>query len=222
MIGQALRRGVNAKRRVTAPVVGVTFITGASNRGFAATNILGTLTGVQVGDTLIAFAGGNDQDASITPPAGLGWTQLSDSGTPVGGRMFVLVTTATSANQAGGTWTWPGSHNHCVTIVAYRNAVLPSVAAIARTGTASTVDAPSVTSVGANAVLVCGAYVVSNGSAPTWSGSMTTRAALIAASSSEMVVDEARPTPGATGARTFTPGGSSPGLSAASLILEAA
>lgn len=223
MIGQALRRGINAHRAATGPPpTGVTYITGGTARGFAATTVVGTLTGVQAGDILIAFAGGNDQDASVTPPAGLGWTQLGDSGLPVAGRMFLLVTTATSTNQSGGTWTWPGSHNHCVTIVAYRNAVLPTAApTLVHNTSATSINAPSATSVAANAMLVCGAYVVTNGNTPTWPGSMTQRMSLTAASSSETVAEELLPTAGASGTRTFSVGATaSAGLSAGSVILE--
>lgn len=225
MIGQALRRGINAHRAaVGPPPTGVTFINSTTARGFATTNAVGSLSGAQAGDILVAFAGGNDQDASITPPAGQGWTQLGDSGLPVAGRMYLLATTATVGNLAGGTWTWSGSHNHAVTIVAYRNAILPTAApTLPHVTSATSINAPSATSVGANAMLVCGVYVVTNGNTPTWPGSMTQRVALAAAASSESVAEELLPTAGASGTRTFSVGATaSAALSAGSVILEAA
>lgn len=226
MIGQANRRGANAKRRTaapTGPLTQPTYKASALNRAFSTTNVVPAITGCAVGDILLAFGGGNDQDATLTPPAGLGWTQLADSGLPVAGRMYLYATTATSADQAGGTWTWSGSHNHAVTILAYRGAVLPTAAPTAvHIGTSTTsINAPSATSTHANGLLVTGVYVVSNGNTPTWPGSMTVRAALPAAASAITAAEELLPTASASGTRTFSVGATaSAALSAASVILE--
>lgn len=204
---------------VSAPV----FDGAASSRGFTATNAVGAITGAKVGDVLVAFCSGNDQTQSITPPSGAGWTQIGDTGGITAARMYVFVTTATAANQSGGTWTWPASHNHMVTIVAYDHAAQPSAAGMVRAGaSASTVDAPSRTSVGATALLVTFAFFATNGTTPAWPGSMTVRVPAAAATAAGVVADEALPLAGASGIRTFSAGGVPSAMTAASLVLEAA
>lgn len=195
----------------------------ATNRGFVAANTVGAITGVIPGDVLVAFAAGNDQTTSLTPPAGAGWTQIGDTGGAVAARQYVFVTTATAVNQAGGTWTWPGSHNHEVKILAYDNVALPSVASMVRAaGGSSTVVVPSLTSVGADALLVANAFFATNGTAPAWPGSMTVRSPNTGATASAIAADEALPTAGATGTRTFSAGGVPSALTAGAVILEAA
>lgn len=206
---------------VTGPPA-VTYRGTASNRAFSATNVVGAVTGAIPGDVLIAFCSGNDQTTTITPPAGAGWTVIGDTGGVTAGRLWVLATTATAANQAGGTWTWPASHNHIVTIVAYGRAAAPATAGMVRAAaSATTVVAPSVTSARASAMMVVFAFFATNGTAPVWPASMTVRSPAAAASAAGVAADEALPTPGASGTRTFTPGGTPSALTAASVLLEA-
>jgi hypothetical protein len=179
---------------VTGPPA-VTYRGTASNRAFSATNVVG------------AIAGG---------------TVIGDTGGVTAGRLWVLATTATAANQTGGTWTWPASHNHIVTIVAYGRAAAPATAGMVRAAaSATTVVAPSVTSARASAMLVVFAFFATNGTAPAWPTSMTVRSPAAAASAAGVAADEALPTPGASGTRTFTPGGTPSALTAASVLLEA-
>lgn len=209
---------------VGPPPTTPTFHGVAQNRGFATTNVVGAVTGTQVGDVLLAFAAGNDQTTGITPPAGLGWTQIGDTAGAAAGRMYVFATTATAANQAGGTWTWGGSHNHSVSVLAYAGATKPTAAATARAAvSATTVDAPTVTSIAAGAMLIAYAFFATNGSAPAWPGTMTVRSPSLNATASGVGAEESRPTPGATGTRTFTAGATAPSaMTAAALILEPA
>lgn len=205
---------------VVGPAV-PTFHGTATSKAFTATNAVGAITGALVGDVLIAFCAGNDQTASVTPPAGEGWTVIGDTGGAVAARMWVYATTATAVNQAGGTWTWPGSHNHVVTILAYDNVTKPTAASMVRAGASATsVATPSLTSVGAGAILVTYAFFATNGTAPAWPGSMTVRSPNSGATASGVAADESLPTPGASGTRTFTAGGTPAALTAAAVLLE--
>lgn len=204
------------------PLTQPTFEGVATARAFSATNVVGAITGCQVGDILIAFGGGNDQTTSLTPPAGLGWTQLADTGGTVAARSYVFATTATSADQAGGTWTWAGSHNHEIKIVAYRAAVLPTTASAVKVANLTTVDAPSQTSAHAKAMLVVSSFYATNGTAPAWPVSMTVRSTNTGASASGIVAEELLPTAGASGVRTFSAGGTPSAMAALSVLLEAA
>lgn len=193
----------------------------AQNRGFATTNTVGAVTGTVIGDVLLAFAGGSDQTASVTPPAGLGWTQVGDSGLPAAGRLYVYAATATATDQAGGTWTWSGSHNHAIAVLAYGGATQPTTAATAHVSNAGTVTAPSVTSTAANAMLIAYAWWSSTGgTSPVWPGTMTVRSPALATNATGLGAEESLPTPAATGTRVFSLTGTSVGMSAASLILE--
>lgn len=224
--GSGLRHALDSE--VQALTVGPaptipTFHGVAQARGFATTTVVGAVTGARVGDILVAFAGGNDQTTTLTPPAGQGWTQIADTSTPAAGRLRVLVTTATAADQAGGTWTWTATaHNHSVAVLAYTAAALPTAGGTARADAQLTITAPSRTSVAANALLLTYAYFTSNGTAPAWPGSMTVRSPNLAAASSGVGAEERLPAPGASGTRVFTAGGAPSFFTAASLILEPA
>jgi hypothetical protein len=206
---------------VTGPVI-PEFHGTAQNRGFTATNDVGPVTGTLPGDVMLAFASGNDQTASITPPAG--WTQIGDTGGAVAGRLRVFATTATSINQTGGVWTWPGSHNHSVAVLAYGGVVAPTAAGMVRAGAGATsVAAPSRTSLAPGALLVVYAFFVTNGSAPAWQAPLVVRSPHLAASASGVGADETLAAAGATSTRTFTAGTTAPAaLTAASVVLEPA
>lgn len=225
--GSGLRHALSTE--VAALVVGPaetipTFHGYASNRAFAATNTVGAITGAKTSDVLLAFASGNDQTTTLTPPAGAGWTLIGDTGGVVAGWLRVFATTATAANQAGGTWTWSGSHNHLVTIGAWGAAKLPTTAGMVRAaGGSLSVTAPDRTAVAANALLVCFAFYVTNGTAPAWPAGMTVRIPNTTTTCDGVGAEERRPTPGATGTRVFTAGTAAPAaLTAASLVLEPA
>lgn len=221
--------GITAATR-RRPVPLPSYVTSLRSRSIGAdTNVLGALTGVAVGDILLAFVAGSTQTSSITPPSGLGWTQIGDSGTGVGGdagRMYVYATTATSTNQTGGTWTWTGVNgDHWVSIVAYRHVTLPSTAGVNKVAASRTATSPSATSVGANAVALFGGFVTNGISALGWSGSMTSRILGGSASTDGAISEEALPTAGATGTRTLTSsttGTTATATSVATVILEAA
>lgn len=201
----------------TAAPVPAQFVGYSNNKGFTATNTVPPVTGVQDGDTLVAYAAGNDQAATITPPAG--WTLLTP--TPAAsGNVRARVYCRTAASEGTTVWTWPGSHNHEVVIVAWRGYQLPTTAVTAVTTGTATVNAPTMTTSGADALLVCSAYRVTYGATPTFAG-MTTRFPGAASGSNHFVADETRPTPGATGTRAFTQAATSI-LLASSLILERA
>lgn len=199
-----------------------TFRGAARNAGFSATNVVGAVPNAVTGDVLLAYATGNDQTASCTPPAGQGWTQIGDSAGAAAGRLYVFSATATATNIAGGTWTWPASHNHHVVVEGYGGVVLPTASSTAKTTNLGTVVAPSRTSVAANALMVVYGSFVTNGTAPAWPGTMTVRSPHTAASNSGVAADEALPTAGASGTRTFTAGGIAAAMSAATIILEPA
>jgi hypothetical protein len=225
--GTGLRHALSSE--VAALVVGPaetipTFHGYASNRAFAVTNTVGPVTGARAGDVLLAFGSGNDQTTTLTPPAGAGWTQIGSTGGATAGWLRVFATTATAADQAGGTWTWPSSHNHLLTIGAWGAAKLPTVAGMVRaTAGALTVTAPDQTTAAANALLVCFAFYVTNGTAPAWPAAMTVRIPNTTTTCDGVAAEERRPTPGATGTRTFTAGTTAPAaLTAASLVLEPA
>jgi hypothetical protein len=194
----------------------------AQNRGFSATTTVAAVTGTQAGDVLVAFASGNAATESVTPPAGAGWVLVGDTGGAVAARMYIYATTAATTDQAGGTWTWPGSHNHLVAVLAYGGVVLPTAAATARVANVTSINAPSVTSVAADAMLLTYAYFTTNGTTPAWPGSMTVRSPAAATASSGVGAEEALPVAGATGTRTFTVGAAPAAMTAAALVLESA
>lgn len=223
--GTAGRHALSAE--VDAIVVGpvaLEFHGVAQSRGFTATNAIGAVTGTVPGDVLLAFASGNDQTTTLTPPVGEGWTLLGDTAGAAAGRLRAYATTATGVNQVVGTWTWSGSHNHSIAVLAYGGATVPTAASMVRAATGSlTVAAPSVTSVNAGAMLITYAFFVTNGTVATWPGTMTVRSPSLATSASGVGAEEALPTAGASGTRTFTAGTTAPAaLTAASLVLEPA
>lgn len=221
--GVAGRQALDSE--VQAIVVGPvapTFHGIAQNRGFSTTNTIGAVTGAQAGDLLVAFAAGNDQTQTLTPPAGEGWTVIGDNGSATAAaRLRVLVTTATAANQAGGTWTWTATaHNHSIAILAYGHVTAPATASMVRNNAQPTITVPSLTTTGANAILLTYAFYTSNGTAPAWPVSMTVRSPSLAASASGLGADEVRATAGATGTRTLTAGASPAFFTAAGLVLN--
>lgn len=205
------------------PTGSIAFVAGAaSTPGFAATSAVPAIASTQAGDILIACAAGNSQSDTITPPAGLTWTALASTNIIGGGRFHLLTATATGALGAG-TWTWPGSHNHAVGIVAYRGAKAPTTASVAAVvlNTATT-SAPSQTTVAANAVLVAAGYHASGGTTRGFVGSMTARVDTNTATPGMVIAEEARATPGATGTRAYTVSPGNTTLFAGSLALEPA
>jgi hypothetical protein len=194
------------------------FVAATGHINFATTNAVPALASVQAGDVLLAFAYGNSQVASVTPPDGT-WTQILEHGTEPRGRVFVRTATGP---LAAGTWTWSGSHNHTVVIGAWRGAKPPaSGSGTPVTGSATTVNAPTANATEANALLVAFGFHTNAGTTAALAG-MTSRRNAGAAVAGSVLADEVRATPGLTGTRayTITPG---PGtLLASSLILEPA
>ena len=223
-IGGAGRHALDSE--VQGIVVGPqtpTFRTSIQNRQTAnIANTIGAMTGVQLGDILIAIAGGSSNTSTLTPPSGLGWTLIGDTGGVDASRLRVYATTATSTDQAGGTWTWNASGPHWVGIVAYDHAAQPTTASLVRNNGFATIDAPSQTSTVANSMMVTFAYWFNNGTTPTWPGTMTARITTGATTTSGSVAEELLPTATASGVRTLTVGAAPSSFSAGSLLLEPA
>lgn len=209
---------------VTAPPETVpTFHATATDKAFTISHTIGAIAGVRAGDVLVAFVAAAGGSQAVTTPAG--WTQIGDTNTGaanVAARLRVYAKVAATANEAGGTWTWTESANHVVTILAYGGAASPAAAATVRADGQATINAPSQTSAAANAMLITYAFGTSNLSAPAWPGTMTVRSPNVGTSATGVAAEEARPTPGATGTRAFTAGGSPAFQTAASLVLEPA
>lgn len=195
-----------------APPTNPFFVEGQSGRGFSATSSVPPLIGVQAGDVLLAFAAGNDQTATLTPPTGLTWTTIADTstGTNSGVRIRLLAAVANGPLPEG-TWRWNGTHNHNVTIGAWRNVKAPTTGARTLSGyNVTTVNAPTRTAVAAGALLIClGFHTSSADTSRAWSASMTTRHDAGVGSAGSLVADELLTAAGATGTRTYAiaPGG---------------
>jgi hypothetical protein len=215
------RVGGSAVRVDTTPPVEPTFVASTGGKGFNAATSVPALATVQNGDVLVAIAAGNAATASLTPPAGLTWTTLADTGVAAV-RARLLVAVATGA-LAAGTWTWgEGSHNHSVQIGAWRNAAAPAAASAAISGpSATTVDAPSRTASAAGALLVCLGFHTSAGDTSRgFPGSMTVRRDAGSGAASGIIADEALPAAGATGTRAYTIAPGTAILAGLSVVLE--
>lgn len=219
--------GVARRHALASEVEGIvtgpqtpTFRTSIQNRQTAnIANTVGAMTGVQTGDILIAIAGGSSSTSTLTPPSGLGWTLIGDTSGVDASRLRAYATTATSADQAGGTWTWNASGAHWVGIVAYDHAALPTSASLVRNNGFATIDAPSQTSTVANSMLLTFAYWFNNGTTPTWPGTMTARITTGSTTTSGSAAEELLPTAQASGTRTLTVGAAPSSFSAGSLLL---
>lgn len=211
----ALRARIGASGRTAPPIAG--FVTSATNRAATAANTVPAVTGCKVGDLLIAFAAGNDQTTTLTTPTDPVWTLLADTGSAGFGRMRAYTATATADNQAGGTWTWPSTHNHIVTILAYRSVGTPTVSGVAHAATVATLDAPTITA-SATSLLIAAAFFTTNGNSPAWSGTMTTRVTAAATTFSQLISEQSVSS-GATGTRTFTISGTASAVTVIDLLI---
>jgi hypothetical protein len=200
--------------------VGPQFVAATGHINFATTNAVPAIAAVQSGDILVAFAYGNSQVASVTPPDGT-WTLLGSH--PVTEPRGWIYTKTATGSLAAGTWTWSGSHNHTVVIGAWRGGLTPTVFATTSPATSvSTINAPTVTTTAANSLLVCFGFHTSAGTTAALAGGMTERRNAGAAVAGSVLADELRATAGATGTRAYTISPGPATLLASSVVIPSA
>ena len=190
------------------------FIAVAFSAGFATSRTCNVPTGTADGDVMVAFTTNNSLATDpLTPPSG--WTAI-DGVTSTNVRMEAFYRVA-SSEPASYTWTWAGAHNHDVVTLTYRGVQAPSVDANATDSGVTVIDAPTVTTTGSDAMLVCGALHPNGGSWTETGGGMTGRRT----SGRCCAFDEVIASAGATGTRELdTDTATNANMAAFSVVME--